>query len=96
MWIYLIVNVCTYNKWSRVPTLVVSKAGLSSLGVPGVPWHTQYLADQLTLFQPGGTDYTHLITTGTPGFSDLPTALYLVRSYLIPSVIFVYKGQFLL
>jgi hypothetical protein len=28
--------------------------GLSSLGVPGVPWHTQILADQLTLFQPGG------------------------------------------
>ena len=22
-----------------------------------------------------GTDYSHLITTGTPGFSDLPTAL---------------------
>ena len=22
-----------------------------------------------------GTDYDHLITTGTPGFSDLPTAL---------------------
>ena len=33
------------------------------------------LADQLTLFQPGGTDYAHLIITGTPGFSDLPTAL---------------------
>ena len=33
------------------------------------------LADQLTLFQPGGTDYAHVITTGTPGFSDLPTAL---------------------
>ena len=47
----------------------------SSLGVPGVPWHTQILADQLTLFQPWGTDYAHLITTGTPGFSDLPTAL---------------------
>ena len=29
----------------------------------------------VTLFQPGGTDYAHLITTGTPGFSDLPTAL---------------------
>ena len=41
----------------------------------GVPWHTQILADQLTLFQPGETDYAHLITTGTPGFSDLPTAL---------------------
>ena len=46
-------------------------------GVPGVPWHTQILVDQLTLFQPGGTDYAHLITTGTPGFSDLPTALLL-------------------
>ena len=45
--------------------------GLSSLGVPGVPWHTQILADQLTLL----TDYAPLITTGTPGFSDLPTAL---------------------
>ena len=27
----------------------------------------------------GGTDYAHLITTGTPGFSDLPTALQLVH-----------------
>ena len=50
-------------------------AGLSSLGEPGVPWHTQILADQLTLFQTGGTDYAHLIITGTPGFSDLTTAL---------------------
>ena len=51
------------------------RAGLSSLGLPGVPWHIQILSDQLTLFQPGGTDYAHLITTGTPEFSDLPTAL---------------------
>ena len=29
-------------------------AGVSSLGMPGVPWHTQILADQLTPFQPGG------------------------------------------
>ena len=29
--------------------------GLSSLGVPGVPW----LADQLTLYQPRGADYAH-------------------------------------
>jgi hypothetical protein len=35
-----------------------------------------YFADQLTLFQPGGTDYALLITTGTPGFSNLPTALH--------------------
>ena len=33
------------------------------------------MADQLTLSQPGGKDYAHLIITGTPGFSDLPTAL---------------------
>ena len=52
-------------------------AGLLSLGLPGVPWHTQILADQLTLLQPGGTNYARLITTGTPGFSDLPTALLL-------------------
>ena len=33
------------------------------------------LADQLNLFQPGLTDYAHLIITGKPGFSDLPMAL---------------------
>ena len=43
-------------------------AGVSSLGVP-------ILADQFTQYQPGGTDYANLFTTGTPGFSDLPTAL---------------------
>ena len=51
------------------------------MGVPGVPWHTQILADQLTLFQPGGRDYVHLITTGTPGFSDLPTALIIENDH---------------
>ena len=35
----------------------------------------QILADQLNVSQPGGEDYAHHITTGTPGFSDLPTAL---------------------
>ena len=29
-------------------------AGVSSLGVPGVPWHPQILADQLPLSQPAG------------------------------------------
>ena len=41
-------------------------------GAGGSP---QILADQLTLSQPGGTEYAHHITTATPGFSDLPTAL---------------------
>ena len=28
-----------------------------------MPWHPQVLADQLTLYQPGGADYAHHITT---------------------------------
>ena len=73
----LIIKNLLYNGFLALFLLeaVEAIAGLSSLGVPGVPWHTQILADQLTLFQPGGIDYAHLITTGTPGFSDLPTAL---------------------
>ena len=59
-------------------------AGLSSLGVPGVPWHPQILADQLTLSQPGGTDYAPLITTGTIGPSDGPALwhTYIVLFFL--------------
>ena len=37
------------------------------------------MAPQLTLSQPGGADYAHHITTGTPGFSNLPTALLSMR-----------------
>ena len=50
------------------------KIKLFSCSRPAFP-RFAILADQLTLFQPGGTDYAHLITTGTPGFLDLPTAL---------------------
>ena len=35
----------------------------------------QFLADQLTLSQPGGNRLCPPNNTGTPGFSDLPTAL---------------------
>ena len=68
MAIYLVKQACGIDK--------LQNSGLLSLGVPVVPWHTQIFADQLILFQPRGTDYAHLITTGTPGFSDLPTALW--------------------
>ena len=44
-------------------------------GCTGCAMARQILADQLTLCQPGGTDYAHLITTGTPGISGHPTAL---------------------
>ena len=43
--------------------------------VPGLLWHPQILADQLTLSEPSGADYAHHMTTGIPGFSDPPTSL---------------------
>ena len=49
-------------------------------GAPWVSWHPQTLADQII---PGGADYAHHITTGTPGFSDLPMALV----HLIPPIL---------
>ena len=39
----------------------------------------------LTLFQLRGTDYAHVITTGTPRFSDLPTALDMQEKKLATS-----------
>ena len=32
----------------------INLSGVSSLGVPAVPWHPQILAEQLNLSQPGG------------------------------------------
>ena len=45
--------------------------------VPGGAGGAIASQDQLTLSQPEGADYAHQITrtTGTPGFSDFPTAL---------------------
>ena len=48
------------------------QSGLSSPGVSGVTWHCQIWADHLSLCQPEEADYAQ-ITTGTPGFSNLPT-----------------------
>ena len=54
----------------------------------------QILKDQLltpisyTLYQPGGAENAHHITIGTPGFSDLPSALFsewLTKAYVIRS-----------
>ena len=57
-----LLNVPTkYSTKSKV-RLTYYTTGVSSLGVPGI------LADQLTLFQLGGTDYVHLITEMSLGF----------------------------
>ena len=49
----------------------------------GVPWNPQILTDHLTLSQPGGGGQImptkQILLTGTPGFSDLPTALALTN-----------------
>ena len=65
----------------KSPRSNVSWSDISAdLSSPGVPWHPQILADQLPLHQLGGADYAHhityVVTTGTAGFSDLPTALF--------------------
>ena len=69
-----------YNVWQNdngnPPKFGNSRTALIRPVVPGCAGCAKYFADQLTLFQPGGTDYAHLITTGIPRFSDLPTALY--------------------
>ena len=47
----------------------VARGGLGGLQPP------QFLTDQLTLSQPGGTDYAHHSNTSPPRFSDLATGL---------------------
>ena len=44
-------------------------SGVSSLQVPGVQWHPDFGKSVKPISR--GTDYAHLITTGTLGFSDL-------------------------
>ena len=53
------------------------------MGMPGVPW--QILEDQLTLSQPGPPEgrLCPPNITGTPGLSDLPTALKRTSQILI-------------
>ena len=41
----------------------------------------EFLAEQLTLSQPGGADYAHHNTTSPPGFSDLATALHTINNF---------------
>ena len=40
----------------------------------------QFLAEQLTLSQPGGQYAHHSTTSPLPGFSDLATALIIIRN----------------
>ena len=62
---------CHLVGWLETPKEGRRNKGIGGLLAPHI------LADQLTLSQPGGADYAPHISTGTPGFSDLPTALLL-------------------
>ena len=52
-----------------------SDAVMPELGGQGGHWPPQYLADQLTLFQPGEGRLSPPITTGPPNVSHLPASL---------------------
>ena len=58
--------------------------------MPGgaMPWQPSILSDQLTLSQPERADYAPQITTGTPGFSGLPSALIVHRSIFVETKVF--------
>ena len=70
----------SWFSWCKLCWLTYYNSGLPMLflGVSGVPWNPQILANYLTLSQPA-TKVGKLCPAnniGTPGFSDLPTALY--------------------
>ena len=48
---------------TRVPPNLLCTTQGRRKGGGGGHWIPQFLADQLTLFKPGGTDYAHQITT---------------------------------
>ena len=56
--------------------------GVSSLGVPWVPWHPQILADQLILSQPGWQIMSTTLLCALPYFQNFlrPCTVYSVHS----------------
>ena len=63
-----------YFKFCFFLTISYRPVARWGLGVAVAP---QFLAEQLTLSQPGGADYAHHSITSPHGFSDLATALQL-------------------
>ena len=57
-------------------------AGVSSLGVPGLPWHPQILADQLTLSRPRGQIMPKALLMAPPDFRTF------LRAWRVPQNIF--------
>ena len=71
---YLKILVVIWNIfYQHISDILDVISGVSSLGVPEVPWHPQILVDRLTLYQPEGADYAHQIILAPP---DFPTVLH--------------------
>ena len=63
----------TYILWCLLQQPQLQMTGVAFLGVapPDFSRSVNYISTRRR-----GADYAHLITSGTPGFSDLPTALH--------------------
>ena len=89
-------------------TCFVLVAGLTSPGVPGMPgvqWHPQILADQLTLYQPGRADYANFCGNINPKcwlhpvvhfqyqicWRNVNSGSYLSSMYKKKSMVYFYK-----
>ena len=72
-------KICT----KRTSIMFKCYTGLSSLGDPGVPWHTQIFADQLSLFQPGKEIMPTWLILAHPDFQTFrrPCEMKLGSSY---------------
>ena len=79
-----LVAVGTTVAWFNCRTLddIYRPAGAGAVGGAGGYRQPHILADKLHCFNQGA-DYIHSITTYSPGFSDLHTALYLTNCKLI-------------
>ena len=58
-------------------------SGLSEPGVPGFAMTPPDFERSVNPISTGVADYAHHITTCSPGFSDLPTALQLIVQQMI-------------
>ena len=71
----------TFHRHLTVPPALTADMYIVHIrgDVPGGAMAPQDFCRSVNPISTRGTDYAHLITTGTPGFSDLPTALFLSR-----------------
>jgi hypothetical protein len=61
----------THEKKGKVS--LIARLGQNFDQAKRVPGDASILAEQLTISQPEGANFSHQITTGTTGFSNLPS-----------------------